>query len=182
MSILKGAKKSFVCSAAACILIGALLCAWPVGVTNLVCIIAGAALACGGGWKLIGYFKKKDYGIACRIDFSVAALMTILGILLLSRPQMLVELVPVLLGVMVLVNSIFQTQVALELKSVSYTGWWHHLTVAIICAAAALVMMFNPFGSYRVLAFVIGAAFIVDGAVDLWTALYVTKKIRKTEP
>ena len=179
MSILKGSQKSFIGSAAAYILIGILMCAWPIGVSNLVCFLAGAILAAGGVWKVIGYFRKKEFGFSGRADFAVGSLQAILGALLLSRPSVLVELVPVLLGVMVLVNSVFQIQVSLELKQVKYPLWWQHLAVSLICAAAAIFMMFNPFGSYGLLSVILGAAFIADGAADLWTALYVRRKLKK---
>ena len=40
-------------------------------------------------------------------------------------------------------------------------------------------MMFDPFGSYRVMAAVLGAAFVVDGAAELWTALYLVRKLKR---
>lgn len=179
MSILKESKKSFVGSAGVYIAMGLLMCVWPVGVSNLMCFAAGAFLTAGGAWKIARYFRTKEYGLSGRADFAAGALEAIVGLLLLSRPNALVELVPVLLGVMVLVNSVFQIQVSLELKKLTYTGWWHHLAVALICAAVSVAMMFNPFRSYEVLSVILGAAFVVDGAADLWTALYVRRKLKK---
>lgn len=179
MSILKGSKKGFIGTAVVYIIIGILMCAWPIGVSNLLCFIAGAVLVVNGLWRAIRYFRAGEYGFVGRADFAAGALQAFLGLLLMRRPYILTELTPILLGAMVLVNSVFQVQVALELKKIKYGRWQYYLAISLVCAAVALTMMFNPFQSYKVLSIIMGAAFIVDGAVDLWTALYVTKALKR---
>ncbi len=179
MSILKNEKKEFVISGAFYLLVGVLMCAWPVGTAGVMCVVAGAALVIGGIMKASGYFRKKDYGLMPRADFASAAIQVIIGIVLASKPDVFIVLVPFILGMMILVNSVFQVQTALELKALKYAGWWHHLVVAGVCGVIALVMMFDPFGSYRMIAIFMGIGFIADGAADLWTALYLTGKLKK---
>lgn len=179
MSILKGSKKAYIGSAAAYIVVGVLMCIWPVRVSQVLCYMGGAALTAGGIWKAVRYFRAKEYGLTGRADFAVGVLSAMLGALLMAKPTVMAELVPVLLGAMVLVNSVFQIQVSLELKRVNYAGWWRQTVISLVCAAVALFMMFNPFGSYELLSVIMGAAFIADGVSDLWFALYVTRKLKK---
>ena len=179
MSILKNSKNEFAYSGAVYLLIGILMCAWPVGTAGVMCVIAGAALIVGGVMKASVYFRKKDYGLMPRVDFSSAAVQVILGILLAARPDVFMSLVPFILGVMILVNSVFQMQVSLELHLIKYAKWWYHLAVALACGVLALVMMFDPFGSYRLIAVFMGIAFIVDGIVDLLTEMVLKSKLRK---
>ena len=177
MSILKSNKKEFVYSGIVYLLIGVLMCVWPVGTAGMMCVIAGGALIVSGVIKASSYFRKKDYGLEPRVDFASSALLVLLGILLASRPDVFMSLVPFILGMMILVNSVFQMQIALELHAVKYSAWWHYLAVALGCGALALIMMFDPFGSYRLVAVFMSFSFLVDGAVDLWTALYLKKKL-----
>ena len=179
MSILKNTRKEFVYSGAVYLVIGILMCAWPVGTAGMMCVIAGAALIVSGVIKALGYFRKKDYGLMPRLDFSAAAIQVILGILLAARPDVFMSLVPFILGVMILVNSVFQTQVALELHLLKYDKWWHYLAAAVGCGLLAVIMMFDPFGSYRLIAVFMGVAFIVNGAVDLMTELYLKGRLKK---
>lgn len=60
MSILKGSKKGFIGTAVVYIIIGILMCAWPIGVSNLLCFIAGAALVVNGLWRAIRYFRAGE--------------------------------------------------------------------------------------------------------------------------
>jgi len=103
----------------------------------------------------------------------------LMGALLASKPDIFMSLVPFILGVLILVNSVFQLQTALELHSVRYGTWWYHLAVSLSCGMLALIMMFDPFGSYRIVAVFMGLAFIVNGAADLYTALYLKNKLRQ---
>jgi len=179
MTILKSDKKEFICSGAVYLLIGIFMCVWPVGTAELMCVIAGAALIVGGIIRAAAYFKKKDYGLIPRVDFASAALLVLMGALLASKPDIFMSLVPFILGVLILVNSVFQLQTALELHSVRYGTWWYHLAVSLSCGMLALIMMFDPFGSYRIVAVFMGLAFIVNGAADLYTALYLKNKLRQ---
>lgn len=179
MSILKSSKKGLIGSGIAFAALGVLMCIRPIGTAGLMCVIAGAAMMLGGLWKALGYFRKKEYGLVQRTDFAMAALQTALGALLISRPEAVVELMPVILGMVVLVNSVFQGQNAAELKALGVGSWKFHLIPAAVCALAAIGMMFNPFDSYRAVSFVLGAAFIIDGINDLLVALYLMKKLKK---
>lgn len=179
MTILKSEKKGFICSGLVYLLVGLFMCVWPVGTAEIMCVVAGAALIVSGVIKAAAYFRKKDYGLMPRVDFASSALLVILGVLLASRPDVFMSLVPFILGMMILVNSVFQLQVSFELHAIKFHGWWYHLAAALGCGIVAIVMMFDPFGSYRIVAVFMGLAFIVDGAADLWTALYLQNKLKQ---
>lgn len=181
MSILKTAQKEFIYSGAVYLLIGLFMCVWPVGTAGVMCVIAGAALIVSGLLKAANYFRKKDYSLTPRLDFAASSLLIILGILLAGRPDIFMSLVPFILGMMILVCSVFQLQIALELHAVKYPAWWYHLAIALACGILAIVMMFDPFQSYRIVAVFMGLAFMADGAADLYTGLYLKKRLKKLE-
>ena len=177
MSLLKSDRKEFIYSGIVYLFIGVLMCAWPVGTAGMMCVIAGCALIVSGVIKASAYFKKKECSLMSRVDFASSALLVILGVLLAAKPDIFMSLVPFILGMMILVNSVFQLQIALELHAVKYGAWWHYLAGSLGCGALAIIMMFDPFGSYRMVAVFMGLAFLLDGAADLWTALYLKKKL-----
>lgn len=179
MSMIKGSKREMAISGAAYLVLGALMCAWPVGTAGVLCVMAGLALFAGGVWRAVGYFRKKDCTLQDRADFSAAALLIMFGAVLAVKREVFIVLAPFILGVMILASSVFQIQTAAELKKMKYDRWWYHLAAALVCGSAAVVMMFDPFGSYRVMAAVLGAAFVVDGAAQLWTALYLVRKLKR---
>ena len=179
MSVLKGSRIAYVFTAAVFIALGVFMCAWPLVTVGVLCAIAGAALLAGGVWQLVKYFRAGDYSLLHRWDFAAGALEAVLGLLVIRHPNAIVEMIPFVLGVMVLVNSVFQLQLSMELRKLGYPAWWYHLAAALVCALIAAFMMFNPFRSYELLSVFIGVAFIIDGLADLWTALYVTRRLKK---
>ena len=66
MNILKSDKKGFVWSGVVYLLVGVLMCAWPVGTAEVMCVIAGGALIVSAAVKASVYFRKKDYGLMPR--------------------------------------------------------------------------------------------------------------------
>jgi len=95
------------------------------------------------------------------------------------RTREISGIVPFILAVLVLVNGVFQVQIALELKEKKSKGWWYYLAACGVCAAVALVMMFDPFENYRLVSTLMGVAFILDGVTDLWTVLYLQGWLEK---
>lgn len=177
--MLKGIRSSFSGAAALFIVVGIVMCAWPTSTASVLCAVAGLALIAGGVWKMADYFFKKRFGLTDRCDFAVGALQAVLGILLMGNPQVVMGLVPVLLGVMVLADSLFKVQLSVSLKKVSYVCWWHYLVMGLVCGAAAVVMMINPFATYELLSILLGATFIVNGLTDLWAAFYLNRQLKK---
>ena len=181
MEILKSKKRVFALSGLLFLALGILMCIWPVGVTGVLCVLAGIALLGVGGWKVWKYFKQKKCNLSERLDFAAAALQAMLGLVMIVKTKEISVLVPPILGVMVLVNCVFQIQTALELKAKKSKGWWYYLSAAGACALIALVMMFDPFGNYRMVSVFMGVAFIVDGMTDIWTALYLKGWLERTK-
>ncbi len=166
------------------VLIGLLMCIWPNGLTGLMCIVAGIALLIGGGWRIYGYFRKgyfksTDLSFEVRLSLITAAMELALGIVLTFSYRSISNLVPIILGTMAIVNGVFQTQTALYLNEVKYKGWWHHVVVVGICTVAAILMMFNPFKSMVVVSIVMGAAFVLEGVLELYMVLFLNDKLKK---
>ncbi len=165
------------------VLIGLLMCIWPTGLTSLMCIVAGIALLIGGAWRIYGYFKKgyfanDEVSFEIRLSLITAVMELALGVVLTFSHRSISNLVPIILGVMVIVNGVFQVQTAFQLNELKYKGWWHHLVVVGVCCVAAIVMMFNLFGN-MVVSIVIGAAFFMEGILELYTVLYLNDKLKK---
>ena len=179
MSMLKSGRRELIVSGAVYCGLGLLMCIWPEGTAGAMCRIAGVLLAAGGLMRIVGYFRKKESGLTARAEFSVAAIGAVVGGMMAVRPEGFLPLVPFMMGVLIWVSSAFQLMTARELKKMHYGGWWYFLAAALICGAAAGLMMFDPFGSYRSVAYVMGGAFIADGAMDLYTALYLKGKLKK---
>ncbi|MBQ2957422.1 MAG: DUF308 domain-containing protein [Clostridia bacterium] len=179
MSILKSEKKELLYTGIVYLLIGVVMCTWPFGAAGVMSVLAGLTLIVLGMKRAAVYFTKKEYGLMQRLDFAAAAILVIIGIVIAGQPDFFLLLVPFILGMIILVNGVFLLQEAVELKKMKYDAWWHHLAAGFATGIAALIMMFDPFSSHRVMAVVMGVLFILDGAADLYTELFLKGRLKK---
>ncbi len=174
-SMLKGIRSSFGVSAALFIVLGLVMFIWPMAMGNILCLLGGLMLIGVGLWKMAGYFRKKEYGVPQRCSFAIGALEAVLGVILMSQPQLVINLVPYLLGVIVLVDSLFKLQLAYSLKKTGFSEWWHYLIMGAVCACAAALMI----NISLLMSVLLSVTLIVNGAVDLWIALYLSIRLKK---
>ena len=76
----------------------------------------GAVSIVFGIIKLMGYFSKDVYRLAFQFDLALGIAMIVLGAVEVIRPRLLLGLLPVVLGIIVLVDGLFKIQTALDSK------------------------------------------------------------------
>ena len=129
-----------------------------------------------------------------------------LGIFLLMRPSTALNVVCYALGGVVLVcaavqlvryfaveRGIFQSQLtlisgiiclgriqnALDLRRCEYPSWKGFLLLPVLSVVLGVVMILNPFGTMETLVMAIGIILIIEGAINLLSALYTVLAIRR---
>ena len=88
--------------------------------------------------------------------------------------------VPLLLSVLLLVDSIIKMQISIDLKRAGYAHWWQSLLASLVIGVAAFILLFilDPISIAASIVILIGVAFLVNGVSDLWITFYVSRKIR----
>ena len=107
---------------------------------------------------------------------------TVHGILLI-RPQTVVSILPILVGLFVIMDGVMRVQSAFELRAAGYDRWWSLLILALVSVVLGAVMLWNPFGTVELLVMAIGVILMVEGALNLvgyiWAAIQL-KGLEKT--
>ena len=106
MYFLKESKGSLIISALTFIVLGLVLCIWPNVAMNFICVVAGAALLIGGAWQIIAYLRGKAAAGIGPSSFVGGVFEVLFGLVLVLRPQVVQVAVPLLLSVLLLVDSI----------------------------------------------------------------------------
>ena len=112
MKVFKRIKWSYVVLSAMFLLLGIYLVVNPETSLVMICRILGAAMAVFGVMKIVLYFIREVEGVAIRFDFAVGLFCIILGALMLWRAPALTDILSVMIGLLVLVDSVFKLQVA----------------------------------------------------------------------
>lgn len=160
------------------------LCAviWPnIGMAT-VCVAIGAGAVLFGVIRIIVYFMREVRGVAVSYDFSIGLLALIAGVILLIHPQSVLDFLQVVIGVYLLLDSVFKLQTALDSKRIGMTGWWVPLIFTVICLVLGVLMVLKV-GAELVM-MLIGAALIADGLQNLCLAVYAAvaaKQLRRMD-
>ena len=161
--------------AGATVLLGLILLLWPGSSIGLVCRAVGVGALILGAVKLIGYFSDDRYRLAFQFDLALGIFSLILGLVLILRPDKIVSLVQVIIGVYILVESVFKVQTALDAKRFGMNKWWALMIGAAVSVIAGLILVFCPFTAAKTVVRVIGAALIFEGAESFFTTAYTVR-------
>ena len=84
-----------------------------------------------------------------------------MGIILLLYPDILVILIPIVVGMFVIVNSIVDIQLSLVLKDCGYNMWFLSIVLSILTIVCGIIIMINPQSSSTALTTLFGILVMV---------------------
>lgn len=172
MNVFKRIKWSYVLLSVLLLVLGILLVANPDTSMITICRILGGCVLAIGVIKIVLYFVREVEGVAIRYDFATGAFCIIVGAMLLWRAPTMVGFISVVVGLFILVDSVFKLQVAIDSRRMGATSWWVTLLFTCVCVVMGGLLVFDPFSGQQVLATVMGVSLIVDGLQNLCTAIY----------
>lgn len=164
------------------LLAGIALVIWPGASVITTCYVVGSAAILVGAVRLAGYFSKDSYNLNFQFDFAMGLVFLILGTVLIFHPGDTVAVLHFSVGILVLVDSVFKLQTALDAKHFGLKKWWVMLLCALLCAGLGLVLVILPFRTAEILVRVTGAALAVNSGENILTAGYTVKSKKRVVP
>ncbi len=164
------------------IVLGVVLIAWPLEVTGLICRILGALLVVMGAVYLFGYFVE-GRGI---LTVTGGLLFLFLGVWIFITPESIATLVPIVIGVVLLVHSLRDFQMASEAKQNGSERWMFMFLMALLNCVFGVVCICDSFGVISVAVRVLGAALVYDGVSNMVIVHHAVQAVKnaaeKIEP
>ena len=164
------------------LLAGIALVIWPGASVITICYVVGSAAILVGAVRLAGYFSKDSYNLNFQFDFAMGLVFLILGTVLIFHHGDTVAVLHFSVGILVLVDSVFKLQTALDAKHFGLKKWWVMLLCALLCAGLGLVLVILPFRTAEILVKVTGAALAVNSGENILTAGYTVKSKKRVVP
>lgn len=161
---------------------GIVLIVWPLEVTGIICRVLGALLVFMGAVYLFGYF------VDGRGSLSVAGglMFLLLGVWIFLRPDSIAKLVPIVIGVVLLVHSLKDFEMASEAKHYGSTRWQLIFVLALLDCVFGVVCICDSFGVISVAVRLIGFALVYDGVSDIIIVHHTVRAVKdaaeKLEP
>ena len=145
-------------------------------------MILGAAMIVFGAVKLVGYFSKDLYRLAFQYDLQFGILMMVLGVAVLLKPENLINLMLIALGIAIVADALFRLRIAIDARKFGIGAWWVIVVAAAITALVGIIVAFRPWESAQVLTVLLGAALFVPGVLNLIVAIITVKIVNNQIP
>ena len=178
MKLLKQLKWDALFMGALYILLGIVALVIPETMERLLGFLIGVVLIIAGAVSMISYLLRDAHQNYYHNDFQNGLLGILLGIVVLYKVDIIISLVPFLLGTLVLVSGLSKLQDVIDLKRLDYGNWIFMLVLAIINIILGLVLIFNPMAAAALLFRLMGIGLIFSGITDCVTTVYFAGKIR----
>ena len=147
-----------------------------------ICYVIGGIIIISGVTRITGYFSRDVFNLNYQFDFALGIFLIILGIVLICHPKHIVAMLHFIVGIIVLVDSVFKLQSALEAKHFGLDKWWLILGSAVVCAVFAILLIVYPFKTASLLIRILGLAVIVSNLENIFMIFYTVKIRKKTGP
>lgn len=178
MKLLKQIKWDMLLMGVLYILLGIVALVIPETMERLLGFLIGVVLIIAGAVSMISYLLRDAHQNYYHNDFLHGLLGILLGIVVLYKVEIIISLVPFLLGTLVLVSGLSKLQDVIDLKRLEYGNWIFMLVLAIINIVLGLILIFNPMAAAELLFRLLGVGLIFSGITDCATTLYFAGKIR----
>ena len=116
-----------------------------------------------------------------RSDMIAGLLFILGGILMLVRQNIVLDIIPILLGLVIVISGITKLQNAVIAKRIGYDGATLYMILALISIVFGFVIMFFLSGTLaaKTLFVLIGAGLVYSGGSDLYVTLFISNKYNK---
>lgn len=165
------------------IIIGLILALYPGQSIDLICRIAGILVFAAG----VAQIAISSVGVGAMprpISIPVGAIITILGLFVIIRPDVLASVLPFVVGIILLIHSISSLVNAIQLATSKYGYWWIALLFAIGGIGLGLILVLNSHSAAAFTTRIVGVFLIYSGISGLWIAsrkTHVAKLKREEE-
>ena len=179
---IQAAKLGYILLSVALCALGGVLIAVPDFSAALLCRLVGITMLLFGAVKIIGYCSKDLYRLAFQYDLAFGILLIALGGILLFRPDTMVQIICIIMGVCVLADALLKIQISIDSKAFGLEKWWLILVAAILTGVAGFLLVLRPMESARAVMILLGVTLITEGLLNLTTILTAVKIIRRQRP
>ena len=161
------------------IILGLVMVIFPQTTMKTFCLSLGAIAAVLGIVSLISYFSRDAVDFLYRYDFVNGVLLILLGLLFIVKMELITELIPVMLGVMVLANGIMKLQHTIDLKRIGFNGWLYVLVFSLLSLLVGAVCILQPDFIASILVILMGISFLFCGLTDFITLFFLSRRLKE---
>ncbi len=160
---------------------GALLIIYPTPSSDLIAYVVGIAVIVFGIVNLTTYFLLELRESLFRNEFIIGFMAILFGLVILIKQNMLRDLIPVVLGLVIVTSGCQKLQSSVVAKRIRYDQAAVYMWLSIIAILFGLLVMFYLAGRLAIkdLYFWIGIGLVYCGLSDLFVTIVLAKKFNE---
>lgn len=161
-------------------LLGLCFILMPVNTVNIICkFVFGVVLILAGAYHILIYVLEKIN--ATLLDLLSGGMLLVIGIFLFYNPQIVVKLLPVLLGTFVLADSIWVLKGGVRLKKSGRSQWRFLVFGSLIFIVLGIAMIIDPFDMVKYTVIFAGAVMLANGVFDIVFMILMRRGLKQAE-
>ncbi len=160
------------------LLIGLIFCLFDVKIVTTFIRCIGIVFVLYGLWEMYRYFIKRANLSTIPLLIGIPCLL--LGILFLSKPNLLIQTVSIYTGILLIFNAIIHIQASLVEKDLGFMKWKYSFVYSILLLILGLALLFSPLSTVSKIIKLCGTFLCLIG-LGLFISSYRIQKLYKKE-
>ena len=170
---MKETKTEAISSAILCILSGLVLCIFNVSILTTITRVIGCIFLVIAILFLYTYFKKRNSTTLTTLILSIFLLSA--GLYMSLDPKKFISILPMLVGILLIINSLSHFQKVLLLKDNGFEQWKVNLAGAIFILVVGIVLLMKPIQSLDFIFSLTGSFLILNGILIFLDQYFIQK-------
>ena len=137
--------------------------------------IIGAVLIALGVLSGIRFISGLNSNNLNELDIVYGVVCVVLGILIITNPTAIASAIPIVVGVIIVLNSVIKLHYSLELKEAKNELWKSTMIMSTIMTVCGVILIFNPFAGAVFITKIIGFLIIVYAMLDIVSTIIIKK-------
>lgn len=166
-SIWKDVKQKYSMSSFITFILGIILIVRPDLSGALMCYMLGGALILMGLFQLIIYYRGQRAGFYSKFNMMMGIVLVLLGIWICAKPNIILGLIPVVLGFVLLLHAFQDLSYTIDIKNAGVERWWVALVATLITFVLGIFLVMHPFLAFEIAMIYVGIGLVYNGVSDL---------------
>lgn len=162
----KSCEKRMLVSSLFIMFLGIVLLIEPTGSLNFITTIIALISTGIGVFLVVDYLKQSRAEKMMSVSLILGVVFIVIGIFLFVNISSLVNFITTLIGITIVVKSLFKLQFAFNLKGIS-SAWVYNLGFGIASLVIGITLIVNPFGSAELFLRIVGVLLILSSIAEI---------------
>lgn len=171
------------------IIMGIVLLVFPETSAKTFCYVLGIAAMVIGVFTILIYLFREVQKNYHSNDFVLGAMEVLLGAVVLYKADLIVSLIPYILGIFVVFSGILKLQTTIDVRRMGIGTELVFLILSLINIVWGIVLIVDPFRMFmedqaaavKMLFIFIGVGLLFSGISDTIATLYMSRMVRRQE-